>query len=311
MPRSRTAGFAAGVLAALLWSPHFYVVRHFLAGAEEVNVLVFYLYVVFWGAVASLLVMLLSGRTEELSIFKRTQTHFLALVVTGGYGFWLLRALSIQRAAEAPSHVQILFYTGPLLLGFLSLLTREAASIRQIAGLLLGFVGCILIAGSPYWGAAESGGPPSLETSLIALGAAACWAAFALMARPMVKEEKVLPVIVIVLSMGAVFLLVTCYSTGASMLIGSKRLWASMILGAAAALALGCWLKCLASAPASAAASLWYLALVFGVAWAYWIAHLSPGWFTLVGAALVLLALHSAPAVHRKQQTTMSDLIRS
>ena len=51
MPRSRTAGFAAGVLAALLWSPHFYVVRHFLAGAEEVNVLVFYLYVVFWGAV--------------------------------------------------------------------------------------------------------------------------------------------------------------------------------------------------------------------------------------------------------------------
>ena len=300
-----------GALAALLWSPHYYVVRRTLMGAEHVNLMVFYLHVVFWAAVGSFLILLLTGRGRQLSVFKRNQSHFLVLAASGGYGFWLLRALAMHKAVDSLSHVQVLFYAGPLLLGFMSLLTREPANARRILDLMIGFVGCIMLAGNPHWVTAEVGGSPGFGTSFLALLAAGCWAVFALSARLLVKKEKALPVTAIVLGLGALCLLVTCLTMRTGLWVGSELLWTTVWLGLTSALALGCWLKCLAREPSAAAASLWYLALLFGVVWASWIGGLSPGWFTFWGEVLIVYAAYSATSASAGSDLTMSDLIRA
>ena len=133
---------------------------------------------------------------------------------------------------------------------------------------------------------------------------------FTLAARPLAKKENALPVSAIVLSMGAMCLLVTCLSKGVNLLVSSKVLWTSIALGVITALAFRYWLVCLATVPASGAAVLWYLALVFGIASAAWIAHLSPGWYTLGGALLILFAARGAGGGRRRPQATMSDLVR-
>ncbi len=309
MARSETTGFALGVLAALLWSPHFHAVAEAVGGAT--SALVFHFYVVFWAAVACLLVLLATGRLEELSVFQRRQTSFLLLVLTGGYGFWLLRALAVERSAADPSDVHILFYSAPLALGLLSLPTREGARGRQVAALVLGFVGCIMIVARPSGAQGEAPGP-GLGVGLVAVGAAACWAAFALAARPLVREEKVLPVGGALWSIGAVCLLATCLATGDNILaITRTALWTSMWLGVGTvALAFGCWLKCLSQMPPAFAAPLWYLALVFGVLPASRLAGVRPGWWTLGGVALILVAVYFGRGAGGRTEMTMSDLIR-
>ena len=309
MPRHRPGGLTAGVVAALLWSPHFYVARQMLEGSSQANVLTFYFLVLLWGGAGSLLVLFLMDRTRELSVFKRAQTHLLFLVATGGYGFWLLRAMALQRSVDSPSHVQLLFYAGPLLLGFMSVVTREGAKTGQIVGLILGFVGCIMIAWNPTWKATD-GPSPGFHTSLIALASAGCWAVFTLAARPLAKTEKPLALSAIILSMGALCILVTCFSMGTFPSVSPKILWTSILLGLATAICLRSWLACLSTAPAASAAPLWYLSLVFGIFWAWRMAHLSPGWFTLGGIALILVAAHGAGGERVRPQASMSDLVR-
>jgi len=112
-------------------------------GAPTAPVLAFYF--VFGGAVALLLVMFLLGRLPELRIFNRRETHFLVLVATGGYGFWILRSLTMD--ALDFSTARLLFLTAPLAIGALSAFSREKADGRALFGLALGFVGCILLVG--------------------------------------------------------------------------------------------------------------------------------------------------------------------
>ncbi len=311
MRRSTTGGFVLGTLAALLWSSHFYAVAHILQQPVEgppgarIPALVLHFYVVLGAALAAFLVLMLTGRMAELSAFRRLRTRFLVLVLSGGYGFWLLRALALERAIENPANVQILFYAGPLLLGLFSLPGREGARGRELAALLLGFVGCIMII--------RPAGSPGLGTALLAVGAAACWAVFTLAARSLAAKRKLLPVVAVLFGMGAVLLLATCLSRGEGIFTITRRAMVrSMLLGAlTVALAFGCWMKCLSAAPPSVAASLWYLAVVFGIASARWVSAAPSSWWTFGGAVLVLLAVRSAYVSGRPAGTiTMSDMIR-
>ena len=303
MSRSQT-GILLGVLAALLWSPHFHAVMG--AVGEERSVLVFHFYVVFWAAAACLLALVVTGQTGALSVFRRQETHILVLALTGGYGLWLMRALAIERGASNPAHVNLILFSAPLMLGLLSIPQREGARAKQIAALALGLVGCIMIASQP---AAALGVPGARSGGTVsALLAAGCWTLFTLAARPFVKREKILPASAVFWSIGAGCLLVTCLATGDNILaISRKGLWTSIWLGVGTvALGLGCWLKCLAHLPPALAAPLWYLALAFGVAWGY-----GPvTWWTVGGVALIVVGAYFASSARERTEITMSDLIR-
>ena len=298
-----------GILTAVFWSPSLSLVLR--AAGESGSILTIHFYVVLWGALSCFLLLVLSGQLSGLSIFRRRETHMLVLAALGGYGFWLLRALALEDLARQLSlwdagrpadlhagllpHFPVLWFAGPLLLGVLSIPSREGARVRQIAALLLGFLGCIVIARSFGRGAVSG------HTSLLALGSAACWAIFTLLARPAVREGRALPVLTIVLGIGAACLLATRLATGPGrLLIASRALWLSMLAGGVCGgLGLLCWLGALAVAPPATVAPLWYLTAVFAVVWARWIGDLRPGWTVLLGAALVIAGAYVAFAGRR------------
>ena len=308
MTRSESTSFALGLSAALFWGPHFGMVVK--AMDQDVPLLVFYFYVVLWAAAACAVVLAAMGRLQDLSVFHRRETTFFLLTLTGGYGLWLFRALALERAGSNLSNLRIWLYSGPLMLGLLSMPSREGARGRQILALLLGFVGCIMISVSPS-GEESAGGSGAW---LLALGGAACWAVFALLARPLVRQEKALPTGAVIWGMGAACLLVTLLVTGESkslLAITPRGLWLSMIIGAGTvALGFGCWLKCLAGAAPAFVAPLWYLSLVFGIVWGTSIGGPSSRWWLAGGAALILVAVYAACSGRSRPTMTMSDVIR-
>lgn len=311
MHRQNRTGFLLATVAALLWSPHFALVERLVSSPEGPSPLVAQFHVVLWGAALLMLALFAGGRLGELSVLNRREAPLLVLIALGGYGFWLLRGTAL--AALPAQRARLLFYTAPLLIGALSLFGRRTADGRAFFALVLGFVGCIMLVegtgGQQATGAGTAGG------HLFALASAACWAGFSLLAAPLVREERLLPVAALVLTAGAACLLVTCISTGQNVLGISLPQLGRAALGGAVTVGLAtlAWLAALRRLPAVALASWWYLGLVFGSG----ASVLRQGrlgddfWWLLGGTVLVLMALGSGSRSRTRGSATMSDLIRS
>jgi drug/metabolite transporter (DMT)-like permease len=301
MERSGRSAVLFGVLAGLVWAPHFRAAQALQAGVAP---LVAQFYLVFWAAAGLVFLLFLSGRTAELSLFSRRETSFLVLAALGGYAFWMLRAVAFE--SDSPGRTHLLFYGAPLLIGAIGTFGRERADGRALLGVTLGFGGCILL--SKAAGGAAAGG--ALTDALPALGAAACWALFSLAARPVAREEKALPVAAIVLSVGAVCLFVTCIARGDGIFrIGLAQLGQTVLLGVlTVGLMMVFWLRCLGSVPAATAAPLWYLGYLFGVLTG---GGLRGGfWWVLAGAVLVLVGIQRALSGRSAKQVSLGDVIR-
>ncbi len=309
MTRSETNGFILAVLAVICWSPVFYVTAHGLD--SDTPLTVFYFHVLLWAGLASGAMLTLMGRLDELGVFKKHETRILLLTVTGGYGLWLLKAMTIEQAGNELVQAHILFYTAPLLLGICSLPMEEGASWKQIGALLLGFVGCIMILAGPA-GSKQVALPSLSKTTGLALGSALSWALFMLLARPLVRNTAVLPVSALIWLLGAACLFATCLSTGNNILSITRRsLWLSMALGVGSvALGLGLWLKSLSLVTPAFAAPIWYLSLIFGIAWSHWMTQTRPGWLAVGGVVLLLFVCRSGRSRGQSSKVTMSDIIR-
>jgi len=323
MARRGQGEVVLGILAAAFWSPTIYLFMRAatsMAGAAGTSSagrlwpITFYFYVLLAATVVCTVMQLLVGRTRDFSVFYRRQHHVLVLAAVGVYGFWLLQALALERALRPmPSpqaglldRTHLLLYAGPLLLGVLSIPSREGARVRQVASLLLGFLGVLLIVRSMAPGGAA--GAAYAGMNLAAVGAAACWAAFSLLARPLLREGKPLPILTIVLAVGAACMLVTSLTTGTGLLaIGRKALWIALLTGGVCVVfSLLAWLGALALAPPACVAPLWYLAPLLGVFWARVICGTRPGWWALGGAALILGGLYTE--LHGRRRQDMEDL---
>ena len=259
----------------------------------------------FWAAAGLLLLLFLSGRLGELSVFNRRETLLphpcsprrLCLLDAA-------RRRGREHATRARAH--LLFYTAPVLIGVFSTFGREHADARTFLGLLLGFGGCVML--SMARGGPAAGG--SWLSGLPAVGAAVCWAVFCLVARPIAREEKALPVAAIVLSVGAVCLFVTCIARGDGIFhIGMRQLGETIPLGIfTVGLMLVFWLRCLGSVPAAAAAPLWYLGLLFATLMA---GGLRAGlWWLIAGAVLILVGIQRALSGRTTRDVTLGDVIR-
>ncbi len=306
MYRSRKAAIALGVLAALFWSPHFPLTERIRAGEAAPPYMVLGFYFLLGGAAGLGLVLFLTGRLAELRVFNRRETHFLVLAASGGYGFWILRALSLQAAAPARAHLA--FYAAPVIIAILSALTQERADGRTMVGLLLGFVGCIMLVGP------GEGAGVQLRGTVLGLAAATCWAVFSLVARPLMRQEKALPVATLTAGMGALFLLATSLGMRVGLFDIAPGDLAVALLGGVVTVGvtMALWLKCLAQLPAALAGGLWYLGLLFGslCGFAGVFGPAPDGWWLLGGAMLILLGLHSALSGRRRGEATMGDIIR-
>ena len=308
MQRSGRSAVAFAVMAGLMWAPHFHAVEGLRAGPAGVPPLVAQFYLVVWAAAGLMLLLLLSGRFAELSVFDRRETSFLVLAALGGYAFWMLRAVALEGAAA--SRARLFFSLAPVLIGLFSLSGRERADGRAFLGALLGFGGCIML----VRGAGGAGDGGSWLSNLPAVAAAACWALFSLTARPVVREEKALPMAAILLSVGAVCLFVTCLARGDGIFhIGLRQLGRTVPVGFfTVGLMLVFWLKCLSNASAAAAAPLWYLGLLFSVLGRALLAGgLFAGfWWFLGGTVLILWGMRRALSGRTAREVTIGDIIR-
>ena len=304
MRSSPRTAWAYGLLAAALWSPHFYVVESLRAGGVPPVALAFHL--LLWPAAACAVWLFVRGRVGELLVFKRRETQFLILAAVGGYGFWALRMMALESAGGPP--VRVLFYMAPLMMALLSMFGREKPDGKAFWGLVVGLAGCLALVrgGSPdgVWTGAVQG-------KLLGLGAAVCWAAFSVMARPIVREERILPVVALVTGIGAVCVGVTCLSRGENPFqLSPLQLRTVGITGlVTVGLMTAAWLKCLADTPPAQGALLWYLAPLFGLV-PGWHLGVDIGW-TLAGALLVAFALRIALRRPTRSSVTMGDVIRS
>jgi len=306
MLRSRKSGYALVLLASLFWGPGLAVFLRLLG--PETPPLALQFHFLFWAAVAMWAALFLTGRTSEMSIFSRQETRLLVLVATGGYGVWLLRSLVISTTSAAD--IQIFFYTAPLWIAFFSFFTTESAGAKQIGGLLLGFVGCIMMLTAPRGSGASPGS--QLPTVAKALGSGVCWALFAVGARPLVKQGRVLPIAALAVGAGAACLLVTCLTMKVNVLsISLRQLWLSAVAGIlTVAIPYGLWLKGLSILSPAAAAPWWYLGVVFGAVWTFFMQDGRAGWWSLGGIVLILVSLRFGGPSIQARTKTMGDLIR-
>ncbi len=306
MHRSWRTAVAFGVLAACFWAPHFGLMERLRTGPDGPARLVLTFYFLLGAAAFLLAYLFLTGRASELRMFNRRETNFVAVAALGGYGFWMLRSLTLDSLAA--DHARVLFASAPLLMAGFSAFTRERADGRTFVGVLLGFVGCIMLF-QP-----QGSVSPGVRPAILGLAAAACWALFSLAARPLVREEKALPVAGLVTGIGWAILLVTCLSAKADLFsVGARQLGLALVGGAATVgLMMAAWLKCLAGLPAPVAGSLWYLgAVLAGVAPYVGLGGEKPGaWYLVGGASLVFVGIQSGLAGRRRATVTISDILR-
>jgi drug/metabolite transporter (DMT)-like permease len=256
------------------------------------------------GQLRLFLLLFLTGKLSDVAVFGRHETLMLVLAAAGGYGFWVLRGLALESARIGQA--RLLFNTVPLLIGLFSLVTFERATPRTFFWLVWGFVGCImLLAGF------ERGG---VQGSITAVGAAACWAAFTLRARALVREESVLPVAFLVTAIGAGCLFVTCLSTGANVFdVSGSQLVKLLTTGVfTVGLMMAFWLKAVAAGPAVAVAPAWYFGLLFGALWPLLGGRGGSWWWFLGGAVLIVLSAHGSRGAREKRKTvSVGDIIRA
>jgi drug/metabolite transporter (DMT)-like permease len=305
MEASQKSAFWLGALAALLWSPHFFIVESLRRAGVPLLVAQFHL--VFWPALVLGVVVFLSGRGAVVSAFRGQAPHVLALAAVGGYGFWVLRTVALD--SPAVPYAQALFYAAPAVIGLLSAFTPERAGPRLGGALFLGFVGCALIAAGQH---GEGAAGFRLGAALAALGAAACWALFSVLARPLVREEEALPVAALTTGVGAICLFVTCLSTGESIFrVSMGQLSALALTGLfTVGLMMLLWLRCLSKVSAAQAAPLWYVGALFGIGWALVSGRGVSLWWTFAGVVLVLVALRRGLTGRQRVAVTIGDIIR-
>jgi len=299
-----------GILAALLWTPHFYILESLRR--EGVPLLVAQFHCVFWPALVFGLFLIVSGRASAIGAFKGQETHILALSALGGYGFWILRTVALD--GPGIPHARALLYAAPFAIALFSVFSSERADRQRVFALLVGLIGAVMLAEGQ--GKGTLSGTLGAGRALAALAGACCWALFSLLARPLVREEPVLPVVALATGIGAFCLLVSCISTGESLLVGFHKITMAqlrtLILTGffTVGLMMVCWLKCLSKVSAAQAGPLWYLGLLFGAVWALLGGWGISIWWTLGGTVLVLLALRSDLTDRQRSAVTLGDLIR-
>jgi len=306
MHRSRATAPFFGVLTALLWGANLQRLLALKDAADPVSVSVAQFHMVFWAAAGLFGLLLLTGRIGEVAVFGRRETSFLLLAATGGYGFWVLRGIALEAAGAAALPY---LYAAPLAILLLSLLTSERVGGGGVIGLLLGFVGCFVLA----YARADASGVVGVGPKVKALSAAACWAAFSVLARPLVREEKALPTAAIVTAVGAACLLVTCLSQGLSVFgISPGQMVGLAVAGfLTVGVMMALWLACLSAAPAARAAPYWYLGAAFGLFWAWRAGVHVRVWWALLGSVLILSALQlTSEREHGDGAISFGDIIR-
>ncbi len=302
--KNDNSGVALGLLAALCWSIHFPFLFHYIG---DFSPFAFYFHCAFWAAIASNALLTITGRMDELSLVNRKSGTMFLLILTGGYGLWVLMANAISFHAGAGGMIELLFYSGPMFLIFLTLFTKNGAQQRRTRMSVMGFLGVLLVLYNSGRITAAS-----LLVITFSVTAALLWAIFSLTASDLLQKREVLPALAITLSATALCLFLTCIAMGIDLLaIPPENIWVTMMIGVVSlAGGMGLWMKCMQMQNvASNAATWWYGAIVFGSASYFYLTDVSIGPIAIFGMGLILFSFKSAGSKKERTKPTFGDLV--
>ncbi|MDW8059279.1 MAG: EamA family transporter [Thermomicrobium sp.] len=170
-------------LAVLIWGASFPIVKHGVDAFGPLAFAVLRLLV----AIACLLLWL-RLRGESLRI-ERADWPRLALAGFGAMGVFQIVFLVGMRHTTS-THSALFLNTSPLwALPISWLFERERPRVAGLIGAALGFLGVVLMVGTP-----DPTGRATLLGDLLTLGAAICWVGVTLIPRPLVKRYGAVPV---------------------------------------------------------------------------------------------------------------------
>ncbi len=299
------AGFVPGVLAAICWGTHFPLLLNRVSAATDP--LVFYFHCVFWAAIASMTLLTLLGRTDELSLISSRSGTIFMLVLTGGYGLWMLLATAFRIQPDGGHDVELVFYSGPVVLAFFSLFTRGGSRQVRLGPPLVGLAGVILIIYGI--GGLET---PGLRVFAFAAGAAVIWAVFSILSYSLLRRFEVLPALVLMLCVSTVCLFLTSLIMRIDVLaIDRGDIWVSILVGTISiAMGLGLWMKCMSGLNMpSKASTLWYGAPILSVFLYGYFDGAGMGWASFAGIIVILFSFKSGGKPREKTETTFGDML--
>jgi drug/metabolite transporter (DMT)-like permease len=188
--------------AVLIWSFNVTVVK---IGLGEVAPLAYNL-VRF--TCASVVLLLVARLGEGTLRFERRDLG--SLVLLGLVGHTVYQICFIEGVARTTaSSTSLLFGSSPVLIALISrLVGHERVGLKGAAGALLGFLGVYLIVGGaePASGSSRISGGPELAGDLLIVAAVACWAAYTVMARGLLRRYSPLRLTALSLSFGTALL---------------------------------------------------------------------------------------------------------
>ena len=223
------------------------------------------------------------GKLGALRVVQKQPLRFLVLGVLGGYAMYLLVLLALKNTTA--NNAQIIMNANPVFIAPLALLIGERLRWRNVLGLGLGLLGCVLVIVGTASGDPEN--PRHVLGGALALAAGICWAAYTVVGRDPARKYGGLECTAIAMGIGTVLLGISVLATGADLRVTARQALLLAYLGLVpTGLGFVAWFKAMETLPASVAGPFQFLQPVIGVALAVCFLHEKLTGLILLGAVL-------------------------
>lgn len=196
-----------GSIASLLWSTVFVFGRYLCDVVSIHPILVAFLRFSFAGIIL-IIYIVFKGEARSLSLLVEKPITISLLAITGISSMGSAVFLALDHSTSVD--VSIIMNSNAIFITPLAVLVGERLTLRKIAGVIIGLLGCALVINGKLTGF-QLIQREYLIGNLIALAAAICWAVYTVMGKQLVRERGGLVVTSLNMIVGSVplFLIVT------------------------------------------------------------------------------------------------------
>jgi drug/metabolite transporter (DMT)-like permease len=294
-----TRGVVLGLLASACWATTFVGARYvtYVRSIDPIYTAALRFGV---GAVVATGYMLAIGRWRQL---MRASSDLGGLAMLGAIGIFGMGALVFISARYTTSiNSSLVLNSNAIFIAIFALMAGERVPAIRSAGLLIGLAGCaaIVVGNAPPQ---PLPAPNNVLGSLVAVGGAACWAAYTVLGKRYVRRHGGPEVATGALIFGALMLIILAVARGPLPSLEWQEAAAALYLGVVpTALAMLVWYHALEMVDASVLGPTQYLAPVGSSLLGWWLLGESIGRWFLGGAAGILLGVYLAtkPVAERK-----------
>ena len=278
-----------GSIASLLWSTVFVFGRYLCDVLSIHPILIAFLRFSSAGIIL-IFYIVFKGEARSLSLLVEKPITISLLAITGIIGMGSAVFLALDRSTSVD--VSIIMNCNAIFITPLAVLVGERLTLRKIAGVIIGLLGCALVINGKVTGF-QLIQKEHLIGNLIALAAAICWAVYTVMGKQLVRERGGLVVTSLNMIVGSVPLFFLVTGLGELTFPPLKALLIVVYLAIfPTALGFVLWYKALENLDASRLGPLQYLVPIGTAVIALFVLDESIRLASVVGMTLVFLGIY-------------------